>query len=183
LTAADHEARRHSIGGSDATLIASGDVGKLQRLWAVKTGRTAPEDLSDILPVQMGTVTEELNRWWFERRTGLEISREGERITHADHPWLTATVDGIITANGQQALFEAKHVNAFNYKPAKLANRYAAQLHHSMAVTGLRHAALSIFIGTLDWDCLWIEFDPLYHAQLFQRERHFWRNVTEDRSP
>jgi hypothetical protein len=39
----------------------------LVRLWREKRGEVEPEDLSDNLIVQLGTVTEELNRRWYQR--------------------------------------------------------------------------------------------------------------------
>jgi hypothetical protein len=54
--------RRHTIGGSDARIIMGDDQTALLRLWREKRGEVEPEDLSDNLIVQLGTVTEELNR-------------------------------------------------------------------------------------------------------------------------
>lgn len=56
--------RRHFIGGSDARIIMGDDPDSLIRLWREKRGETEPEDLSDNLIVQLGTVTEVLNRAW-----------------------------------------------------------------------------------------------------------------------
>jgi hypothetical protein len=42
----------------------------LLRLWRAKRGETEPEDLSGNLIVQLGTVTEYLNRQWHERQSG-----------------------------------------------------------------------------------------------------------------
>jgi predicted phage-related endonuclease len=183
LSADDIAARRHSIGGSDANTIASGNVGKLQQLWRVKTGREPAIDLNGMLPVVMGTWTEELNRYWFEKQTGLSVSREGERAVHPEQSFLTATLDGIVALDGRSAIFEAKHVNAKTYSSAKILARYSPQLHHSMYVTGLKYAVLSVFIGTMEWEPIWVEFDAQYHASLLDVEQLFWRHVTEDRSP
>jgi hypothetical protein len=38
------------------------DEAGLVRLWREKRGEVEPEDLSDVLVVQLGTVTEDLNR-------------------------------------------------------------------------------------------------------------------------
>jgi hypothetical protein len=42
------------------------DYVALMRLWREKRGEVEPEDLSGNLIVQLGTVTEELNRRWYE---------------------------------------------------------------------------------------------------------------------
>ena len=44
------------------------DEAMLVRLWREKRGEVEPEDLSDNLIVQLGTVTEDLNRRWYERK-------------------------------------------------------------------------------------------------------------------
>jgi predicted phage-related endonuclease len=62
--------RRHFIGGTDARIIMGGDEPALLRLWREKRGEAEPEDLSGNLIVQLGLVTEHLNRQWYERNTG-----------------------------------------------------------------------------------------------------------------
>ncbi len=54
--------RRSFIGGSDARIIMGDDEATLLRLWKEKRGETEPEDLSRNLIVQLGVVTEHLNR-------------------------------------------------------------------------------------------------------------------------
>jgi predicted phage-related endonuclease len=66
------EHRRSFIGGSDARIIMGDDEAALLRLWREKRGEVEPEDLSGNLIVQLGLVTEPLNRLWCERNTGPE---------------------------------------------------------------------------------------------------------------
>jgi predicted phage-related endonuclease len=71
LSKADQIAnRRYFIGGSDARVIMSDDEAALVRLWQEKRGEVEPEDLSGNLIIQLGVVTEDLNRRWFEANTG-----------------------------------------------------------------------------------------------------------------
>ena len=49
------------------------DEKALVRLWQEKRGEVGPEDLSTNLIVQLGLVTEDLNRQWYERNTGNAI--------------------------------------------------------------------------------------------------------------
>jgi len=67
--------RRRFIGGSDARIIMGSDEAALLRLWREKRGEAEPEDLSGNLIVQLGLVTEPLNRHWFERNTGHVITQ------------------------------------------------------------------------------------------------------------
>jgi hypothetical protein len=61
---AENFGRRHFIGGSDARVIMGDDEAALLRLWREKRGEAEPEDLSGNLIVQLGLVTEPLNRIW-----------------------------------------------------------------------------------------------------------------------
>src|ERR1700687_4432134 len=88
------------IGGSDARIIMGDDEAMLVRLWREKRGEVAPENLSDNLIVQLGTVTEDLNRRWYERNTGHAVRDVQKRIRHPVHKWMTAMLDGIIEPSG-----------------------------------------------------------------------------------
>ena len=75
--------RRSFIGGSDARVIMGEDEAALIRLWRQKRGEIEPEDLSGNLVVQLGSVTEDLNRHWYEEARPsyfcLEVSRPRRR--------------------------------------------------------------------------------------------------------
>src|SRR5256884_9339061 len=71
--------RRTFIGGSDARVIMGADEAALLRLWREKRGEVEPEDLSGNLIVQLGLVTEALNRQWFERNSGRVITQVQRR--------------------------------------------------------------------------------------------------------
>ena len=80
--------RRSFIGGSDARVIMGSDESDLVRLWREKRGEVDPEDLSDNLTVQLGTVTEDLNRRWYERNTGRVIKHVQKRLEHPVIKWM-----------------------------------------------------------------------------------------------
>ena len=74
--------RRYFIGGSDARIIMGSDEAALLRLWREKRGEAEPEDLSGNLIVQLGSVTEDLNRRWYETNTGQVIIDIQRRVRH-----------------------------------------------------------------------------------------------------
>src|SRR6266699_6800238 len=74
--------RRTFIGGSDTQIIMGSDEAALVRLWREKRGEAAPEDLSGNLIVQLGSATEELNRFWYERNTGHHVTDVQRRVKH-----------------------------------------------------------------------------------------------------
>lgn len=174
--------RTKGIGGSDAAKIMDGDW---HDLWLIKTARKQSDDLSAVLPVQIGIVTEDLNRQWFQRETGLLVSTDNcDDLKGAAHPFMTANLDGRVTDNmgAELGVFEAKHVNAFA-KAENVIERYYPQCQHYMAVTGLPVSYLSIFIGTLKWESFEIDSDAEYQALLIEREREFWQHVIDDDEP
>src|ERR1039457_6704447 len=78
----NHPNRRSFIGGSDARIIMGDDETALLRLWREKRGEAEPEDLSANLIVQLGLVTEPLNRIWYERNTGQAVKDVQSRVQH-----------------------------------------------------------------------------------------------------
>ena len=74
------------------------------RLWREKRGEAEPEDLSGNLIVQLGTVTEDLNRSWYERNTGRRVREVQRQVRHSAIAWMMATLDG--TVEGTEAVFE-----------------------------------------------------------------------------
>ena len=98
--------RRHFIGGSDARVVMGNDEGALIRLWREKRGETEPEDLSGNLIVQLGVVTEHLNRLWYERNSGHSLKDIQRQVVHPVIKWMAATLDGMVDPGG--AVFEEK---------------------------------------------------------------------------
>src|SRR6188472_3281767 len=88
--------RCHFVGGSDARIIMGGDEEALIRLWQEKRGEAKPVDLSGELLVQLGLVTEELNRAWYERNSGFRVAHRQMRKFHPTIIWMAATLDGLI---------------------------------------------------------------------------------------
>src|SRR3981081_4741252 len=109
----DSTNRRSFIGGSDARVIMGDEEAALIRLWREKRGEVGPEDLSGNLIVQLGTVTEDLNRSWYERNTGRRVTDVQRGVKHSAIPWMAATLDGIVEGTG--AVFEAKFMLPWSF--------------------------------------------------------------------
>jgi predicted phage-related endonuclease len=173
--------RRGFIGGSDARIIMGNDETALVRLWREKRGEAEPEDLSGNLIVQLGTVTEELNRTWYERNTGRRIADIQRRVRHATISWMAATLDGVVEGTG--AVFEAKFMLPWSFSEETAAQKYMAQLQHNMWVVNTREAVLSIITGGGKWVEITIPSDPLYLTVLVSAEKKFWRCVQSGEVP
>src|SRR6202521_1812859 len=163
-------ARRHFIGG-----------GALLRVWREKRGEAEPEDLSDNLIVQLGVVTEHLNRHWYERNTGQAIKDVQRRVKHPVIKWMGATLDGGVEATG--AVFEAKFMLPWSFSEEGAAEKYMPQLQHNMWVTNAKEAALSIITGGGKWVEIIIAADCLYQHLLLTAEKKFWRCVESGDPP
>jgi predicted phage-related endonuclease len=105
--------RRSFIGGSDAHIIMGDDEQALLRLWREKRGEVQPNDLSGNLIVQLGVVTEDLNRRWYEANTGKVVADIQRWIRHPVLRWMAATLDGRI--EGSEAVFEAKFMLPWSF--------------------------------------------------------------------
>src|SRR5580693_2536034 len=178
---ADSVSRRTFIGGSDARIIMGTDEPALLRLWREKRGEAEPEDLSCNLIVQLGLVTENLNRHWFERNTGQTIECVQHRLRHPVLRWMGATLDGMVAGSG--AVFEAKFMLPWSFTEEAAAEKHMPQLQHNMLVTGARKGYLSILTGGGKWVVIEVDADPVYQTVLLQVERIFWRCVSTGEVP
>jgi predicted phage-related endonuclease len=167
--------RRSFIGGSDARIIMGGDERALLRLWGEKRGEVKPEDLSGNLIVQLGSVTEELNRHWYEANTGQTITDVQRRVQHPTIRWMAATLDGRVEGDG--AVFESKFMLPWSFSEEAAAEKYAPQLQHNMSVVAANSAVLSVITGGGKWVEIKTHADPLYQHLILTAERKFWRCV------
>jgi predicted phage-related endonuclease len=124
--------RRSFIGGSDARIIMGKDQRELERLWREKRGEVPGKDLSGELIVQLGLVTEDLNRRWYEKNSGKIVVQMQQRATHLSLKWMRATLDGIVQPTG--ALFESKFMLPWTFSEEGAVEKYMAQLQHNMLV-------------------------------------------------
>jgi predicted phage-related endonuclease len=169
------------VGGSDARIIMGKDEGALVRLWREKRGEVEPEDLAGNLIVQLGVVTEELNRRWYEANSGQVVTDIQRRVRHPALRWMAATLDGRVAAT--EAVFESKFMLPWQFSEEAAAEKYMAQLQHNMWVVAARSAVLSIITGGGKWVEITAHADPLYQHLIVTAERKFWRCVESGETP
>jgi predicted phage-related endonuclease len=180
LSAERLDARSRGIGGSDANIILSGDSERILRLWREKRGESPPEDLSDKLSVVLGSWTEDFNRQWYEKISGNRVLESGSEHACSEYRWRKCTLDGLIA--GSNAVFEAKHTNAF-VKADEVLERYMPQLQHNMAVTQSNRAILSVIFGNAKYEMFEVAADWLYQLDLLRAEKAFWSSVLSGELP
>jgi predicted phage-related endonuclease len=173
--------RRYFIGGSDARIIMGFNEAALIRLWREKRGEIEPEDLSNNLIVQLGLVTEDLNRRWYEANTEQVITDIQKQVRHPALKWMAATLDGRV--QGSDAVFEAKFMLPWSFSEEAAAEKYMPQLQHNMWVVPARTAVLSIITGGGKWVEIATHADPLYQHLIVTAERKFWRCVESGEPP
>jgi predicted phage-related endonuclease len=173
--------RRHFIGGSDARVIMGKDEKALLRLWREKRGEATALDLSRELVVQLGLVTEDLNRRWYELNSGHRVTDIQRHTIHRTIPWIASTLDGLVKETG--AVFEAKFMLPWSFSEEGAAEKHMAQLQHNMLVVGTKKSVLSIINGGGKWIELSIEADPIYQTILIAAEKAFWRAVKTGETP
>ena len=174
-----HTARALGVGGSDAVKIAKGVREELEVLRLEKLGRQASDDLSRVLPVQMGSWTEPLNRLWLSYAIGKPVL-PGNNHIHPEHGFMRANIDGFTGGDNDAIdIVECKHCNSFTKFDDALV-RYFPQLQHNMAVFGARACYLSVFIGSDRHEWRKGERDDAYISHLIKVEQVFWNHVVMD---
>ncbi len=173
--------RQSFIGGSEARIIMGDDEAALLRLWREKRGEAEPRDLSGNLIVQLGVVTEGLNRRWYEVNTGRVVSDVQRRIRHPILRWMGATLDGRV--QDCEAVFEAKFMLPWPFSEEAAVQKYMPQLQHNMWVVAARSAVLSVITGGGKWVEITTHADPLYQHLIVTAERKFWRCVESGEPP
>ncbi|MGH2512211.1 MAG: YqaJ viral recombinase family protein, partial [Candidatus Limnocylindrales bacterium] len=103
------EARRDSIGSSDAPVVA-GERGSLIDLWAIKSGRLdpAPPDTDTARLFEWGHRLEPVVADWYSDHTGRPLRRVSGMLQHPTIPYLTASLDRVSATKGERRIVEIK---------------------------------------------------------------------------
>lgn len=142
--------------------------------------RYVAPDLDDVWPVQLGSVTEELNLDWYARRTGNEVTRRGEVVVSPEYDWAACTLDGWDATTSRPV--ECKHVGGWE-PMEKVIARYQPQLHWQMIVMEAETCAISIIEGAKEPVVTILPFAAEYGAALFARANIFMQCVASKTPP
>lgn len=114
--------RKKYIGGSEINVLATGEEVPINSMWEVKSGLQSDSDLTEVFPVMMGNVTEELNLAWISRKYGFDITMQQEVLTSKKYRFMRCTLDGVISNyDNKIAVIDAK----FTMGRPKLEETYA----------------------------------------------------------
>jgi hypothetical protein len=180
LTPAQIDARRGKLTASRVACLMRGDTSKIMELYLEMTNDPAwvEEDLSEVWPVQLGSITEPLNVRWFDLKHG-PTSRHGEVVVHSNG-WAACTLDLWSDLHGCAG--ECKHVGG--HEPFDvIVERYQPQLHHIMNVTNTKQCALSVIMAAREPIVEFIDYDAEYGAELWRRAEAFMQCVWSKTPP
>lgn len=177
--------RSTTIGGSDAAAILGLNPYKSPyALWAEKTGKVIPEDISQKEAVRLGTDLEEYVAKRFTEATGKKVRRENYTVFRDDMPYAHANYDRLVI--GERAGLEIKTTNALHlskFKNGEFPATYYAQCCHYLLVSGLDRWYLAVLVLGIDFKVFVIERDEAELEALKEVEESFWENIQSETPP
>lgn len=177
--------RSKTIGGSDASSILGINPYKsAYALWAEKSGRITPDDISGKESVRIGNDLEEYVARRFTEKTGKKVRRENFTIFRDDMPFAHANYDRIIV--GEKAGLECKTTNALQlskFKNGEFPANYYCQCVHYLMVSGLERWYLAVLVLGIEFKVFCIERDEAEIEALRNAEYQFWQLVKTETPP
>ena len=187
------EFRRQGIGGSDAAAVLG--ISPFRTgvdLYYDKLGQSVEDDEQNWVAKEMGTLLEDLVARIFAKKTGLKVCSMPVMFQHADHPWMLADVDRLVTMpDGKTAILECKTTNPnavskweYDGKPI-VPQYYEAQGRHYMAVMNLDRVYFCCLYGNSEDEVIIrsIDRDLDYESELIALEENFWTNHVQAKVP
>src|SRR5512146_1989369 len=102
-----NEERKGYIGGSDiAAVMGLSRWSTPLKVWAIKTGKIIPKDISTLEHVEIGTELEEYVAQKFSKKTGFKVRRDSREFIHPELTYARGHIDRWIV--GEDALLECK---------------------------------------------------------------------------
>lgn len=178
--------RRKSIGGSDAgALLGLNPYCSPYALWAEKTGKHLPEDISDKESVRLGKDLEDYVATRWQQATGKKLRRDNAFVYNSEHPYAHVLADRLVV--GERAGFEAKTTSSWDVikriQDGKVPDSWYCQCVHGMMVTGLD----KWYLGVLCFGVGFFHFEYIRNGAeitaLAAAEQGFWANVTNNIPP
>ena len=181
-----HAERRKSIGGSDAgTILGLNKYSSPYALWAEKTGRVTPEDISDREAVRLGHDLEDYVAKRFAEATGKRVRRENHFLVNSDYPFAHALPDRMVI--GENAGLECKTTSSFEIPKQCAEGEFPAvwycQIMHYMMVTGAPVWYLAVLCFGRGFYWFRVERDEGEISALAAAEREFWQYVRSGTEP
>lgn len=179
------EDRKDFIGGSDiASIMGLSRWKSALHLWAEKTGKVNPPDLSDNEAVELGIELEDFVAKKFEKKTGMKVRRSPHKYIHKDNPVFRCQVDRLI--QGTDELLEVKTASAWKVKEwegEEIPQEYILQVMWQMGITGRSVGHIAVLIGGQKFVYKCIKFDKELFDEMIKKATIFWACVKNNTPP
>ena len=174
------EIRRQSIGGSDAAAVLGlNDYVSPYSLWAEKTGKVIPEDISDKEAVRLGNDLEQYVADRFCESTGKKVRRDNAFIYNSDFPFAHALVDRMVV--GENAGLECKTTSSWDIlqqcRDGEYPPQWYVQMMHYMMVTGADKWYLAVLVFGKGFFHFEVSRKESEVEALASAEKAFWHGV------
>ena len=180
--------RKMGIGGSDAGAILGLNPWRSPlEVWMEKTGRGGEDRQNEAM--EWGTRLEPaVIQKFSDEHPELTVERPEWSAVSKEHPWMFASLDGVLRRAGkggavERGILEAKTSATDQAWKDGVPPSYVAQVTHYLAVTGYDFAYVAVLIGGRDYREYRIERDEDDIAALIARERDFWHRYVATGTP
>ena len=192
--------RSKSIGASEvAIILGQASYKSPMDLWKEKTGRKAPDDISDDERVSYGAEAEEHLRALFALKHRRDYKVEYKPFLvyhHGEKPYMTCTLDGELLrlSDGKRGVWECKTAliqskRALEEWDGRIPNNYFCQVCDQLNITQFDFLVLSAELrfpdNTAEIREYTIEADEVLADMAYVEEEvtKFWRYIESDRQP
>ena len=190
--------RNKHLGGSDCSIIMGYNEYKNPvELWREKTGRKAPDDLSDNKAIIRGKKSENLLTEHFKiNNPNYTVGKLEKSLVSLEFPFMLANLDGILEHQELgKGILEIKTATCHSYGIYKLKWKneipidYYLQVQHYLAVTGWDYAVLYADIKLAFTDNkheirqYFIERDETDIEEIVKKEAEFYEYLKNDEQP
>lgn len=179
--------RATGLGGSDiAAIMGISPFRTALDVWLEKTGRQAPQDISNVEAVYWGTVNEAAvaDRW---ARDHPECVVRRINATLVGRPdWKRANLDRLVVEGGKPSVLEIKTASAFKAEEwdGGVPPYYLTQVTWYLAITGWDMAHVAVLIGGNDYREFDVPRDEEDIRAVTEAATDFWENyVAKDVMP
>jgi putative phage-type endonuclease len=181
-----HEFRKLGIGGSDVSAIAGMNRWKSPiEVWMEKTGQIDSREAGEA--AYWGTTLEDVVAREYAKRSGLKVQKRNAILQHPKHKFMLANIDRMIHDKDRgKGILECKTAGEYKkgeWDDGQIPEEYAIQVHHYLAVTGLKFARIAVLIGGNKFEIRDIERDDEIIDYLYKIESDFWQLVTQGTPP
>jgi len=176
---------RNWIGGSDIAAVMGLSRWKTPlQLWAEKTGKIEPDDLSGKEAVEWGTRLEEVVAKKFQEMTGVKVRRSPKRYTHPNHQHFKCQVDRLV--EGTDDLLEVKTCSAWltkEWEGEEIPRDYILQVMWQLGITKRKVGYIAVLIGGQAFKYKKVTFDPAMFKKMIESAVEFWKLVQSNQEP